>query len=393
MTAMLNGIKVLEMANVISGPYGGMLLADLGAEVIKVEMPGLGDPFRNWSGEDAAVNSAFAAFNRGKKSITINVKAEQGRELYLSLAAQVDVVLDNFRPGVLDKLGVGYEAVSMMNPKVVYCGASGMGTVGPYRDRPTYDAIAQAMSGLWSQLSDVSDPEPVGPPLSDQLTGMFIAYGILGALVARLKTGKGRKIDVSMLGASLAFQPLAVADYQLSGKVANKSSRAHLSQSYAFIAEDGLPFAVHLSSPSKFWLALLDTLNCRELADEPRFVTKNDRVAHYDELRHELQMRFSARPRAEWLAVLVAHGVPAGPIYTIDEALRDPQVEAIKMVQVFGSGDRATPLVGYGFDDPDRPHDEAQRPVPKLGEHTEAILSGLGYDQAEIEHLKQNGII
>ena len=393
MSAMLAGIKVLEMANVISGPYGGMLLADLGAEVIKVEMPGAGDPFRNWAGEGAGVRPAFAAFNRGKKSITVNVKTEEGKELYLRLASEVDVVLDNFRPGFLDKLGVGYDAIRKTNPEVVYCAATGMGTVGPYRDRPTYDAIAQAMSGLWSQLSDVDDPEPVGPPLSDQLTGLYTAYGILGALVSKLKTGKGRKINVSMLGASLAFQPLAVADYLLSGKVANKSSRPHLSQSYTFVGKDGLSFAVHLSSPPKFWKALLETVGREELEKDPRFIKKADRVAHYDELRAELQAEFSKRAREQWLTELVANDVPTGPIYTIEEALGDPQVKALDMVRTFGTGERATPLVGYGVDDPERPRDEAQRPVPGLGEHTREILAAIGYGDEEIEALVRTGAV
>jgi len=393
MSAMLTGIKVLEMANVISGPFGSMLLADLGAEVIKVEMPGTGDPFRNWAGEDAGEHPAFAAFNRGKKSITVNVKTEEGRALYLRFDSDVDVVLDNFRPGILDKLGVGYDEICKTNSEVVYCAATGMGTVGPYRDRPTYDAIAQAMSGLWSQLSDVEDPEPVGPPLSDQLTGIYTAYGILGALVSKLKTGKGRKINVSMLGASLAFQPLAVADYLLSGKVADKSSRPHLSQSYTFVGQDGLSFAVHLSSPPKFWKALLVTVGRPELEKDPRFVKKADRVDHYDELRAELQAEFARRPREYWLAELVANDVPAGPIYTIEEALNDPQVKALDMVRTFGTGTRATPLVGYGVDDETRPRDEAHRPVPGLGEHTGEILTNIGYSQEEIESLVRAGAV
>lgn len=393
MSAMLSGIRVLEMANVISGPYGGMLLADLGAEVIKVEMPGTGDPFRNWAGEGDGVRPAFAAFNRGKKSVTVNVKAEEGRELYLHLASEADVVLDNFRPGTLDKMGVGYEAICRTNPEVIYCAASGMGPVGPYRDRPTYDAIAQAMSGLWSQLTDIEDPEPVGPPLSDQLTGMFTAYGILGALVSRLLNGKGRKIDVSMLGASLAFQPLAVADYMLSGTVADKSSRPRLSQSYTFVGKDGLAFAVHLSSPPKFWKALLDTLDRADLAEDTRFAKKADRVAHYDELRAELQKEFRHRPREEWLDLLVANDVPAGPIYTIKEALDDPQVKALDMVRTFGEGTRATPLVGYGVDYAGKPADEAKRPVPELGEHTEEILERLGYDHKAIAALRKAGAV
>lgn len=393
MQAMLSGVRVLEMANVISGPYGGMLLADLGAEVIKIEMPGNGDPFRGWSGEDGAVNPPFAAFNRGKKSVTVNVKSEEGREVYMRLAKEADVVLDNFRPGTLDRLGVGYEAIREHNPEVIYCAATGMGHVGPYRERPTYDAIAQAMSGLWSQLTDVNNPEPVGPPLSDQLTGLFAAYGILGALVSRGLTGKGRKIDVSMLGASLAFQPLAVADFLLSEKVADKTSRAHISQSYAFVASDGLPFAVHLSSPPKFWQSLLAAVERPDLADDPRFAKKPARVAGYDELRAELQKEFVKLPRQEWLDILASNDVPSGPIYTIDEALSDPQVKALDLVRTFGAGSRATTLAGCAVSYEDSPRDEADKPVPYLGEHNETILIGLGYSTQDIERLQGDGAI
>jgi formyl-CoA transferase len=191
----------------------------------------------------------------------------------------------------------------------------------------------------------------------------------------------------------LAFQPLAVADYLLSGLVANKSSRPHLSQSYTFLGKDGLPFAVHLSSPTKFWVALLATVGRPELAEDPRFIRKADRVAHYDDLRAELQKEFSERSRSEWLTALVANEVPAGPIYTIEEALQDPQVETLSMVRTFGNGDRATSLVGYGFDDLDRPRDEAQRPVPELGEHTREILADVGYDEDQIEHLIRQSVV
>ncbi|MCZ6564207.1 MAG: CaiB/BaiF CoA-transferase family protein, partial [Deltaproteobacteria bacterium] len=182
---LLKKIKVLEMAHVISGPYAGMLLADLGADVIKVEMPGTGDYFRIWDGKDDAIRPSFAAYNRGKRSVTINVQTQSGQELYLRLASKVDVVLENFRPGTLERFGVGYEAIREENPDVIYCSLTGMGPTGPYKHRPTYDAIAQAMSGLWSQLTDMDRPEPVGPAISDQLSGLYAAYGILGALVSR----------------------------------------------------------------------------------------------------------------------------------------------------------------------------------------------------------------
>lgn len=167
--------------------------------------------------------------------------------------------------------------------------------IGPYRERPTYDAIAQAMSGLWSQLTDIHDPEPVGPPISDQLTGLYAAYGILAALVHRQRTGTGRRLEVSMLGASIAFQPHAAAEYLMSNRIAGKTTRARVSQSYSFVGSDGLPFAVHMSSPPKFWTALLKVVDRPELAQDSRFATKPDRETHYDELRAELQAIFISR--------------------------------------------------------------------------------------------------
>src|SRR5215218_9644977 len=213
MPQALTGVRIVEMANVISGPYTGMLLADLGADVIRVEMPGSGDVFRLWDGTAGAMRPQFAAYNRGERSITINVRHEGGREAYLRLAATADVVLENFRPGTLDRMGVGYDEVRAENPSVIYCNITGMGLSGPSHDRPTYDAIGQALSGLWSQLTDMQNPEPVGPPLCDQLASLYAVYGVLAALFSREKTGRGQRLEASMLGAGLAFETTPVADY------------------------------------------------------------------------------------------------------------------------------------------------------------------------------------
>jgi crotonobetainyl-CoA:carnitine CoA-transferase CaiB-like acyl-CoA transferase len=380
--SMLAGIRVVEMANVISGPFAGMLLADLGADVVKVEMTGTGDPFRTWAGEGPAISPAFAAYNRGKRSIELDVKTPRGRENYLHLAANADVVIENFRPGALDRAGVGYEALKERAPRLVYCSISGMGQTGPYRDLPTFDGIAQAMSGLWSQLVEMDTPDPVGPPISDQLTGLYAAYGVLGALVSRVTTGLGRRIDVSMLGASIAFQPHGVADYLLTGAIADKSSRARVSQSFAFVCADGLPLAIHLSSPPKFWLALLAAIDRKELVDHPDYASKAMRERNYEQLRQELATVFSTKDRSHWLERLIDNDVPCGPLNTVAEAMTDPQAMALRMARTFGRGKRAMPLVGYAIDDPQRPEDEPDRPVPLLGEHTAQILEELGLSDA-----------
>ncbi len=383
---MLEGVRIIEMANVISGPFAGMLLADMGADVIKVEAPGRGDAFRIWAGSDESIAPSFAAYNRGKRSVTLDTRTEAGRRAYVRLVAGADVVLDNFRPGVLDRSGIGPGRLCDEFPGLVYCSISGLGSTGPDRDLPTYDAIAQARSGLWSQLTDLSAPEAVGPPISDQLTGLYAAQAILGALVARgLNGGKGQHIEVSMLGASLAFQPHAVAEYLANGTIPDRTSRAHVSQSYAFVAADGKALAIHLSSQPKFWAALLDVLDRPDLDSDPRFNPRKRRHENYDALHDELQRTIGTRPRSEWLKALQAADVPCGPINRLDEALADPQTRAQNLVSVFGRGERAMQLVSCGFKTTAALPDPADRPVPLLGEHTAEVLRECGLEDSELE--------
>lgn len=392
MAGPLDGVTVLEMANVITGPYAGMLLSDLGASVVKVEKPGEGDVFRQWAGDAGALSPPFAAFNRSKRSVTIDVRKEGGVDCYLQLAATVDVVLENFRPGVLDRMGVGYEAVKRVNPRVIYCAISGVGVTGPDSHRPTYDAIAQAMSGFWSQLADLEHPEPVGPPLCDQLGGLYAAYGVLGALVHRAKTGEGQRLDVSMLGAAMGFQTIAVAGFLMQGAVADRISRAKRSQTFAFVASDGLPFAIHLSTPGKFWRGLAEAAKRPDLLSDPRFATKRDRIANYQALNLELTAIFCTSTRQTWLDRLTARDVPAAPINTIAEALDEPQVSSLGMVRTFGEGKESLDLVGFPVDYQATPSQPGTRP-PCVGEHTETILRGIGLSEEHIKRLRAESAI
>ena len=392
MAGPLPGIRVLEMANFISGPYAAMLLADLGADVVKVELPGTGDPFRGWGEREGAVRPQFAAYNRGKKSVTLDVRNELGRDVYRKLAATADVVIENFRPGTAERMGIGYESLREANPRLVYCAVTGMGSSGPAAHRPTYDAIGQAMSGLWSVFTDLRDPATIGPPLSDLLTGLYAAYGILGALVERERTGCGQRLEASMLSASIAFLAEPVANYLLEGEVSHQTSRPRRSQSYAFVASDGLPLAIHLSSPPKFWEALLDALERKDLAADPRFRSKADRVRNYDALRAELAAVFRTRPRAEWLELLERRDVPAAPIKDIAEALADPQVQHLGMARTFGEGKRAVRLVGYPVAFDGTPA-EPGLPPPDLGEHTAEVLAAMGYGAADVERLRAEGAV
>jgi crotonobetainyl-CoA:carnitine CoA-transferase CaiB-like acyl-CoA transferase len=325
----LDGIRVLEFASYVSGPFAGMLLSDLGAEVIKVESPDGGDPFRMWGKTD--YNGTFGSMNRNKKSVTLDLKTDSGGAAARKLALSADVVIENFRAGAMDRLGLSYETLAADNPRLVYCSITGFGSEGPYRNRPGYDTIGQAMSGLLGVLTDHKAPQPMGISLSDHLSGTFAAYGILAALMARHRTGRGQKVETSLLQATLAFLGENAATYFEDGRVPSRATRCQRAQVFAFTASDGLPFVVHLSSPEKFWSGLLKVTNRRAFATDERFHTREQRVKNYNALVTEFTEAFRTKTRAEWLRLLEAEDVPVGPLNTIDEVFADPQVIALDM--------------------------------------------------------------
>lgn len=325
----LAGVTVVENASYISGPYAGLLLAQLGADVVKVEAPGSGDPFRRWGGTTAAKRTRpqFAALNHGKRSVALDLRQPAGRAGYLDLVAGADALVENFRPGTLDRLGAGEAAVRERNPGIVYVTVTGFGPSGPYRDRPAYDAIVQAVSGLWSLLSPVSTPQAVGPAMSDTLSGLQGALAVTAGLAGTGRRDDApRRLDVSMLAASLGLVGLSVATYAESGEVEGPFSRGRRSHSIALRAGDGRPLAVHLSSPEKFWLRLTDVVGRPGLRDDERFRTYPARLEHFEELTAELEAALAGSGRDEWLTVLHAADVPAAPINTIDEVVRDAHV-------------------------------------------------------------------
>ena len=379
MTRLLEGVRVIESAAVITGPFAGMMLADMGADVIKVEPPA-GDQFRRWESDEVGVLPTFAAYNRGKRSIQVDLKSETGRELYERLVASADVVIENFRPGAMDKLGLGYEQLKERHPKLVYCHISGLGTTGPDRDKATFDAVAQAMSGLWSQLTDLSDPEPVGPPFADQLTATYAVMGVLAALQRRHVTGLGTKVETNMLASCLAFQAPSVASLTHDGDVATKTSRARQSQSYAFVAGDGLPFAVHLSTPKKFWAGLCQATGMPELVDDPRYDTKPKRMAAYDELHETFDKVVRGQPRQYWLDRLEAQDVPCAPILTVDETVNHPQVVSNGLVESMDAEQGLAGLVKSPLR-VDGQHLAAARPAPRLGAGADSVLEEIGWDR------------
>jgi formyl-CoA transferase len=390
-TAALQGVTVLELASYLTGPYAAMLLGDLGAEVIKVEERLYGDPFRGW-GEDG-YNSTFCCVNRNKKSVTLNLKTEEGRGIFLNLAAQADVMIENFRPGVVKELGLDYETVRERMPQIIYCSISGFGQEGLYRDLPGYDTIGQAMGGLLSLMTDLENPAPVGVSVSDHVTGIFACYGILAALYARERTGHGQKVETSLLQSTVSFVQEAAARYFVAGAVPTRETRAQTAQVYTFVAADGLPFVVHLSSPPKFWEGLVQAVGRPELQDDPKFQNREARIKHYRDLQGILAEIFSERTREEWLEGLSKHDVPHAPLYSLDEVFEDPQVRHMGMpVELHHPKMGPVRLSGSAVELSRTPVSYRLAP-PILGEHTEDILKGLGYDEETIEGLRGREVI
>jgi formyl-CoA transferase len=368
----LDGIKIFEFASYVSGPFAGMLLADLGAEVVKIESPNGGDAFRNWGKQD--YNGTFGSMNRNKMSVTLDLKTEAGRTAARRLALSADVIIENFRPGTMERLGLGYELLAAANPRLIYCSITGFGSQGPYSNRPGYDTVGQAVSGLLSVLTDRAAPQTMGVSLSDHLAGTFAAYGVLAALMARTTTGLGQKVETSLLQASLAFLGENAAHFFEDGKVPSRATRCKRAQVFAFTARDGLPFVVHLSSPEKFWLGMLAATDRQVLADDARFHNRDARVKNYDALRDELASVFQSRPRAHWLQLLEEQDVPSGPLNTLEEVIADPQFIALDMRKHLPHRTRGTVSV---IDNPVRlsaTPPRMDRAAPDLGAHNEIFL-------------------
>jgi formyl-CoA transferase len=391
MNGALEGIRVLELASYVTGPFAALLLADLGADVVKIEQPGQGDPFRGWG--EKLYSATFCSLNRNKKSVTLDIRRDEGRDIFLKLAAGSDIVIENFRPGTMEKRGLGYEAIQALNPKVIYCSISGFGQKGPYRDLPGYDTIGQAMSGLLSLLTDPEKPQGMGISFSDHLTGIYACYGILGALVHRMITGEGQRVETSLLRATLSFISENAARYFETGVVPRRAYRTKTAGVFAFVDKDGLPFVIHLSSPEKFWRGLLEAVGKKEWAEDARFRDRKGRTENYDLLTGLLQSIFSGGRREEWLQRLQAHDVPCAPLNTLGEVFNDPQVREYGFpIEVEHPRMGKMRLVGSGVE-LSRTPPGIKMPPPTLGEHTGEVLGALGYSQDAITKLKDLGVV
>lgn len=329
MAKVLNNIRVIELGTYITGPAAGMHLADLGADVIKVERPGTGDPFRAFKG--GLYSPHYQTYNRNKRSIALDTKDPADLAVLYDLVATADVFIQNFRPGVAERLGVGEADLRAIKPDLIYCAISGFGTSGPSRDRPTYDTVAQAASGYLRLLTPPENPRVIGPAIADSVTGQYAAMACLAALLERSKTNKGRRIDISMLEAMAHFNLDSFTHYYSEGEVMGPLSRPVVSQSYTFECSDGKWLAIHLSSPTKFWEGLLAATEQGQLNDDIRFAERLERIKHQDEMIAHFTPVFLQKTRDAWCALLLKNEVPHSPAYDADEALEDPQAQHLQL--------------------------------------------------------------
>jgi crotonobetainyl-CoA:carnitine CoA-transferase CaiB-like acyl-CoA transferase len=388
---ILRGVTVIECATFVTGPYAAALLADLGARVIKIESPPDGDPYRYFA-PDPVYSFNFAHLNRNKEGLVLDLKSAKGKEICLELLRRADVFVENFRPGTAERLGLGYNTARAGNPKLVYCSISAFGQSGPYVDKPGFDTLGQAMSGLLSLLSDPNDPKVMGMAVSDYVTGLSAGYGILGALLARERSGEGCRVETSLLQATLSFIGETAAGYLRTGKVPNRMARVKNAHAFAFVCKDGLPLVIHCSVPEKFWLALLKACERTDLAADARFKTRAARQENYQALEHSLATTFQTRSRGEWLMRLEAKDVPAVPLYNLGEVLDDPQVKHLELTEKLEHQKAGTwEFVGgpVRYENLSRKQSD---PPPLLGEHSGKVLSELGLRDEAIRDLESRGI-
>lgn len=375
MPGALDGLLVLDLTSHLSGPYCAMMLADHGAEVIKIERPGTGDDARKMPPFVNGESAPFMIWNRNKTSITLDFKQQTDRDAFLNMVEAADIVVENFRPGTLEKLGLAYDALSARNPRLIHGSISGFGQTGPYRARGGFDLITQAMSGLAS-INGPEDGEPFRLPIaiSDVAAGMFLAFGILAALEARHRTGRGQYVETSLLEAATSLGVYEAAHYFATGQRPPRIGQKHRGSApyRIFSTQDGhIAFG---ASQENFWQRLCDIMELPELREDPRFRSNADRVAHNDTLVAILQERLRARSSAYWLAALEAAGIPAGPVLNYDEVLTNPQILARDMVvkTEHPKTGRFTTL-GVPVKLSETPG-SVQAPAPRLGEHTDEIL-------------------
>jgi CoA:oxalate CoA-transferase len=392
----LSGLKVLDLSRVLAGPYCGMVLADLGAEVVKVEMPGIGDDSRAFGPFVGSESAYFMSLNRNKESITLNLKEEKAKEIFLRLVEKFDVVLENYRPGTMEKLGLGYDRLSQVNPRLIYAATSGFGHTGPYSLKPAYDVVVQGMGGIMSITGHPGGPPTrVGASIGDITAALFTIIGILAALNMRHETGKGQKVDVAMLDSQVAILENAIARYEVTGQVPGRIGNRHpsITPFSSVKASDG--YLIIAIGNDSLWGKFCHLVGREELIDDPLYRTNKDRTDNWDALEPVLTEIFADKTVDEWISLLESAGIPCGPINTVDKVVSDPQVLARNMiVEVEHPVAGKLKMAGCPIKLSAVSGGEIRRPAPLLGQHTTEVLSRyLGMSMDDVEQLKVQGIV
>ncbi len=392
----LEGIRVLDLTRALAGPYCTLMLGDYGADVIKIEIPGSGDDTRHWGppfvGEESAY---FLSINRNKRSLTLNFKDDQAREIFLLLSKDADVIVENFTPGVMDRFGLGYDAIQAVNPGIVYTSISGFGQDGGYRNRPAYDQIVQGMSGLMSITGETDgEPQKAGIAVSDIGAGMWAAFAIMTAIHHQTKTGEGQHIDVSMLDGQVAWMTYMAAYYFSNNESPKKVGSGHpnLTPYQAFMCQDNKYINVAVGS-ERIWERFCHGIKHEELRDNPDYATNGDRVRNRNMLVPYLQQLFLTRPVIDWVNDLQEYSVPCGPINDFGDVFTDPQIASRDMYMeiphpTLGKVKQTGLPIKFS-----RTPGGLDRHPPLLGEHNQEILSDLGFSEAAISELESKEVI
>ncbi len=390
----LTGVKVLDFGRALAGPFCSLMLADLGADVIKIEPPGIGDDSREWPPLQNGESCYFLSVNRNKRSIVIDLATEDGKQIVRDLVKTADVVVENFRPRVMERWGLGYEQLQTINPRLIYCAISGFGATGPQSNKPATDIYMQAFAGLMGITGEPGRaPARIGVSICDLTTGLFAAYGTLAALQARHLTGKGQKVDTSLLEGQMAYLSYLVTSFYATGNVPVPLGSGHPSivPYQAFQASDGWVSLATFND--RLWSRAVVAMGLPQLADDPRYDTNPKRLARKDEVVALLSERFLTKTVDEWVAIMEASDVPLAPVNTLDRLLAHPQVAHREMVQTMShptAGD--VKVFGFPVKLSDTPC-EARLAAPRLGEHSRAILRESGIDESRIDRLIADGTI